>query len=328
MSQFVKGERLNQVQFKARSGSISEAARADGIYRDHEYPFCLPVHLAEENLFPGIRDWVQDFFARHQIKWHNGFNRNPSNHMCSSQVCCVNFLAPFADNPEALKVLFLPFFPNIQRMLPVEDGKYVSFEWIGADNYLCELISRNGKRSRGALFTSADAIMMFERKDQQRQAVLIEWKYTESYGSKDLRIADSGRDRTSIYRHLFDADDCPIDKEVLPSFNALFFEPFYQLMRQQFLANKMEKAHELGCDVVSTLHIAPAHNLKFTKVTSDELLGLGDSATGVWKTLVKDKSRFTNVSTEELFGGFLLEEHAGMDAWGEYVMQRYGGILH
>jgi hypothetical protein len=42
---------------------------------------------------------------------------------------------------------------------------------------------------------------------------------------------------------------------LIPHFDSLFFEPFYQFMRQQFLAHEMEKAHELGADEVNLLHI-------------------------------------------------------------------------
>ena len=68
-------------------------------------------------------------------------------------------------------------------MLPVEDDHYVSFEWVGKENYLHESRSPNRKPSRGALFTSADAVVQFMRKDGKKQTVLIEWKYTESYYS-------------------------------------------------------------------------------------------------------------------------------------------------
>lgn len=59
-------------------------------------------------------------------------------------------------------------------MLPVENRQYVAFEWIGQENYLGERISRNGRRTRGANFTSADAAVLFERSDKKRQMVLIE----------------------------------------------------------------------------------------------------------------------------------------------------------
>ena len=289
-------------------------------------PFCLPIEFAEQNLFPEIQESALSHFAKHNIKWHDGQNGKPSNHLCDSQVCCVNFLFPFADKPDALAQVLRPIFPELEKMLPVESGLYVSFEWIGQENYLGEKISRNGQRTRGANYTSADSIVMFECKDKKRQVVLIEWKYTESYGGTFLKISDSGTDRTGIYRHLFESADCPINKNILPSFDSLFYGPFYQFMRQQFLAHEMEKAHDMGADIVSLLHIAPAHNTDFRKVTSPELEKLGESATGIWKKLVKTEGRFISVSTEQLFGNLSAEKLPEIKSWLEYIHMRYAWI--
>ena len=211
----------------------------------------------------------------------------------------MNFLFPFADKPHALAQMLRPIFPTLGEMLPTEDGQYVAFEWIGQENYLNEKISRNGKRTRGANFTSADAAVMFRRTDGTRQFVLIEWKYTEWYGGTSLKVAKSGTDRSDIYRPLFRRDDCPIDRNLLPGFDALFYEPFYQFMRQQFLAHEMERARELGASIVSVLHIAPADNTDFRKVTSPRLQALGTTAVDVWKRLVRQSDRFISVSTEQ-----------------------------
>lgn len=199
----------------------------------------------------------------------------------------MNFLYPFANKPDALAKVLHTVYPEIEQMLPVEDRQFVSFKWIGEQNYLCEKITRNWQRTRGANFTTADAIVMFERKDKKWQIVLIEWKYTESYGYGFLKYSKSGTDRTGIYRHLFEHVDCPINKDALLDYEDLFYEPFYQFMCQQFLAYEIEKAHELGADIVSVLHIAPAHDHDFCKVTSPRLVELGDSATHVWEKIVK-----------------------------------------
>lgn len=326
MGGFLEGEKPKQTKFKSTSPYFSDLARSEGVYKGKPRPFCVPIEFAEQNLFSEIRESALSHFAEHSIKWHDGQNGKSSNHLCDSQVCCVNFLFPFADKPEALAQVLRPIFPELEKMLPVESGKYVSFEWIGQENYLGEKISRNGQRTRGANYTSADSIVMFERKDRKRQVVLIEWKYTESYGGTFLKISDSGTDRTNIYRHLFESADCPIKKDILPSFDSLFYEPFYQFMRQQFLASEMEKAHEMGADIVSLLHIAPAHNTDFRKVTSPELVKLGESATGIWKKLVKTEGRFISVSTEQLFGNLSAEKSPEIKTWLEYIHLRYAWV--
>jgi hypothetical protein len=206
-------------------------------------------------------------------------------------------------------------------MLPIEDDQYVACEWIGAKNYLKERVPPSGARTRGANCTSVDAAIMFERTDGKRQIVLIEWKYTESYVNICLTTAKSKRDRTAIYRPMFDASQCPIDRAPLPDFESLFYEPFYQFMRQQFLAHEMELANEQGADIVTVLHIAPAHNRAFHRVTSPQLALIDRTATGVWSKLAGD--RFISVNTEELFGPALRVGLVGMMDWSDYVLQRY-----
>jgi len=283
MYRFINSERINQAKFKAISSSFSEASRKDGIYRGKFRSYCLPASKSEENLFPSIRESAIDHFSNNNIKWHQGIHRKPTNHLCSSQVFCVNFLFPFAEKPIILSHLFRQIYPNLAEMIPIEDGYFVSFEWIGKKNYLKEKIARNKIRSRGALFTSADSIVMFRTITNKRHLVLIEWKYTESYSNSFLKYSNSGTDRTKIYKHLFESNDCPINKALLPSFDSLFYEPFYQLMRQQYLANEMEKAHEMEADFVSVLHISPDHNEDFKKNTSSNLGELGDSPMEIWK---------------------------------------------
>lgn len=324
MGTFLEVEKKQQASYKWTSAHFSQEAKKNGIYRNKPREFCLPRTLAEENLYLGIRNNALSYFEALNINWHDGKDGKPSNHLCDSQVCCVNFLFPFVDKPEALKLLLLPIFPAIKDMLVIENDQYVAFEWIGEGNYLSERTHKNGKRTRGANFTSADAIVMFERTDGQRQSVLIEWKYTESYSATSLAIAKSGTDRTAIYRHTYDLPSCPIDKSQV-SYEELFYEPFYQLLRQQLLSHAMERAKELGADIVSVLHIAPDCNVNFKKVTSPGLKDIGTSPTEIWQRIV-NADRFVSVSTERLFGSLPIHVLDDMSDWWTYVSQRYSWI--
>ena len=98
------------------------------------------------------------------------------------------------------------------------------------------------------------------------------------------------------------------------------------LMRQQFLANEMELAHELGADVVSVLHIAPAHNLDFRRVTSPKLQPLAKSVIEVWQRLVRESDRFASVHTETLFGPFPADRFPELGAWRDYISARYSWV--
>lgn len=330
MGRFKEAEKRRLAIFKIATDYFTAPAKQDGVYAGRPRPFCLPIENAEENLYSEFRAAALAYFAEEQIRWHQGGRvtagefPKPNNHLCSSQVCCVNFLFAFADKPAALAALLRPIFPSLRTMVAVErPGQYVSHEWIGRDNYLHEKIGQNGKRTRGALFTSADAAVMFECVDGTRQIVLIEWKYTESYSSEDKAVAASGTNRTAIYRHLYERDDFPLRKDVLPSFEALFYEPFYQLLRQQMLANEMEKAHEAGANCISLLHIAPAHNQDFQAVTSPGLQALGETVIDVWRCLVREPNRFDSVSVEQLFGRFPIGQFPELQPWWEYITARY-----
>jgi len=326
MGKFLVSEKPKQATFKATSAYFSEPARTAGTYRKKSYPFCLPREDSAENLWHDIRRPAIEYFRRHGIHWHDGIGDAPSNHLCDSQVCCANFLFPFANQPEALAALLRPHFPSINRMEPIEDDLYVAFEWIGAENYLGEKTGRTGTRTRGAHFTSTDAAVMFRDTSGRWQIVLIEWKYTESYSSAPYHISKHGTDRTKIYEPLFTRADCPIDKTKLAEFGDLFYEPFYQFMRQQFLAHEMERARELGAERVTLLHIAPAANTDFRRVTSPALKSVGNTATGVWKSLLREPEYFISVSTEELFGAFPVAAHLQLQPWWAYLTARYGWV--
>lgn len=331
MGKFLQAEKAKQAVFKADSGFVSAAARAQGEYKKRFYNFCLPRSCADENLFDGIRAAAINYFAKNKISWHDGHSKSPSNHLCDSQVCCVNFLYPFANKPDALAELLRPVFGDIRQMLPMEGRHYVAFEWIGEQDYLGESRGRKGKRTRGANFTSADAAVKFMRKDGKTQIVLIEWKYTESYPASSIKISKNRTDRSKRYAPLFEHKDCPVNKKLLPGYDALFYEPFYQFFRQQLLATGMENAKNPEAYIVSVLHIPPAHNCDFRLVTSPALRRLKDSsfdsATGVWKKLLRDPDRFVSVHTEQLFGCFPAGRHPALKKWWQYINERYQTIV-
>jgi hypothetical protein len=332
VSTFKETEKLRQAAFKSASPYFTDAARADGVYAGAPRPFCLPCARAEENLWAGVRADALAYFAANGIGWHDA-QRDPgqphrtlTNHLCGSQVCCVNFLFPFARHPDALAALLRPLFPALTRMIELEPatrpGQFVSHEWIGLRDYLGE--AHGGRtRTRGSHATSADAAVMFERADGLRQIVLIEWKYTETYSPADKAAGKSGATRRATYDRFYTADDFPLRKELLPSFAALFYEPFYQLLRQQLLAHEMERARELGADRVSLLHLAPAANPGFQRVTAPLLAPLGATVTGVWARLARAPDRFASACVEDVFGRFPVDEFPAMRPWWEYVSARY-----
>ena len=324
MGKFLETEKEWQAEFKRRSGYFTTEAQADGLYRKILRPFCIPQENADENLYHEIRQSALKYFTRHKIRWHDGKDGLPSNHLCDSQVCCVNFLYPFSDKPEALAELLRPIFPTIQQLLPMESPEqFVSFEWIGLQNYLGEGGTRRVKRTRGANFTSADGAVMFLHRDGKKQIVLIEWKYTESNKGTSLKTSDRGTDRTEIYAPFYAREDCSLDKTKISSFEDLFYDPFYQLMRQQFLADEMERAKELGADKVSLLHISPDQNHDIQKIKSSSLEKLGTTAIEVWNQLVREEGKFASVSVEKFCRDFPIQRFPELQCWWDYITQRY-----
>ena len=305
------------------------------MYRGARREFCLYEDFSAENVETGIRDAALAYFEDRGIGWHDSKGNGPSNHLCCSQSCCVNFWFPFIQAPNELGAVLRGLGYDVAEMLPLygdqplPDGSlpFVAFEWIGKRNYLGE--RRRGKvaadedRTRGASFTSLDFCVRFRRSDGRIQLVAGEWKYTERYGKDlDLRYSRAGTDRLCIYREHLERPDCQVAGNV--SFESLFFDPFYQLMRQQLLCTAMERCGEMEAEIVSLLHMAPRANKELmTRVTSTALEGIGSDIHAIWATLVRP-GRFRGVATEDLLP--LVRANAPASRSGEYLQLRYGAM--
>jgi hypothetical protein len=281
--------------------------------------FCLNPNVKTLNLAPSIRTVAIRYFSDKKIAWHRY-----SNHALSSQVCCLNFLMPLAENPEAIsRIVSLALQIAEPEMVPFESGPdgrpwFVGFEWNGRKDYLNEG-GKTGRLTRGANSTSADAVVRF-RSDGVAHTLLIEWKYTESYGSS---IPSKGNPtRIKRYQNLAFAPDGPLRDDFALRLEDFFYEPFYQLLRQQMLAHQMRKATEDGTDRVRVLHIAPSANLALAKVTSQALTCFGANAFEVFRSLLRDPSDFVSRSTEDLFGPLAAESEDATE-WASYLARRY-----
>ena len=341
-SSFVSRERAHQAAFH-RSDWFDGEPRTDGVVELEDgaivgpTPFFLPPEYAAENLFLGIRDQVLAYFKEKDVAWHMETPAGPSNHMLDSQVCCVNFLAPFMHRPHALEALLRSIFADVGEAIVVSDDEpYIAFEWIGPKDYLGEW--KKEQPTRGRMVTSADAAVRFKTSDGRIHLVLIEWKYTESYpgsedpGAKDM-LAEPGRGkkRRLTYAPLLHASSGPIDLSRV-AFEDLFFEPVYQLMRQQLLASQIER-HEEDVDLCSVLHISPQANTALGLITPRQLRVRYEKhdLLQLWPTLLTHPAdgvpRFRSVGTEELFRSVDWSQFADMATWWNYVQDRYAGIL-
>lgn len=312
MNKFVKTERESQSKFFAYSEPGYGGYDGSGYRLD-------PAERVR-NLAPSIRGTISTYFSQKGIQWHTH-----NNHGLSSQVCCLNFLAPLAREPEMLAHFVQSVLGGeLPHMLPVEDGPdgewFVGFEWIAGD-YLNES-GKNGMRSRGANATSADAVLMFKRAGR-RETLLIEWKYTESYGAP---IRPNGNEtRLKRYQNLVFFPDGPIRTDLGLVLEDFFWEPFYQLLRQQMLAFQMEKARENNADIVRVLHLSPAGNSALKQVTAPRLREYGSDLSSVWRRVLQFPDRFTSVDISAAFERVLM--NAGATEWASYLALRYPNLL-
>ena len=344
-----KGPRGENMGFrdreKRRLGALkrklfSQEACRDGLYQGKRRQFCLHEDCNAENLNAEIREAALAYFEDRDIWWHDKTSNGPSNHLCCSQTCCVNFWMPFVQAPDALAEVLRGLGYDVDRMMPLSsdcplgDGSlpYVAFEWIGEKNYLKELrgreVASDESRTRGRNFTSLDFCVRFLRSDGLVQLVAGEWKYTENYNVKlPQRYSDSGTDRLDqIYRPHLERRGCQIRRKV--PFEDLFFDPFDQLMRQQLLCSAMERHREMHAAVVSLLHVAPRSNQELMqRVPSNALAEKGSNIHDVWAALVhadRFGDRFKGVALEDLLP--LVAASVPDPQTRDYLRLRYGDM--
>lgn len=312
---FVASERLAQAAF------FASAVPAESLHPAAAYRLAAGRHLL--NLAPAIRDAAESYFGPpRNITWHRH-----ASHGLSSQACCLNFLMPLAAQPKLLaRLIETALGLKDIAVLPIGDApghepSTIAFEWIGEADYLAEWPA-GGNATRGANVTSADAAVTF-RRDGRIETVLIEWKYTEAYGAPlDPR---GNPTRIARYADKAFAPNGPLRADLGLTLEDFFWEPFYQLLRQQMLAWRMEAARENGAERVSVLHISPAGNTALHRVTSPRLGQFGDDVFAVFRGLLAHPDRFVSVSTEQLFGPLLALDHVepAAAAWASYLRERY-----
>lgn len=339
-----------------KRGLFSVEAQREGFYHGRPPPrhFCLADECSSENLHTSVREAAIEYFRERRIPWHDGlFNRRfPSNHLCCSQSCCINFLFPMTSDSELLRTFGRRFYPDFEKALPIDtdkplqDGRfpYMAFEWIGSPpsypDYLREQHHKKGRPTRGANYTSADFVFRFRRGDGKIQLVLGEWKYTEDSGSTDYGTAKNPADRKPAVRkrtywEAFLRSGGVFKNQDKSLYDGLFVGPFYQLMRLQLLAQEMESGRELQADVVTVLHVTPEANREFREfVTSPSLKNTymkdkfpNQGVLDIWKALVPPE-KFMSLSTESLLGDLVREARSSHPAWVAYLEQRYGWGRH
>jgi hypothetical protein len=294
-----------QITWKLTTDSLPEDARLAGPYtmNGSARPLCFPQAYAHLNLVEPARDTALSRFKADAILWHQGLNGGPTTHLCSSQVQCVNALAPFVTDPDGLRNVLGGILP-IDQMLPFDaSGTFpddlVVFEWIGLKDYLGE--AAGGKRSRGAHVTSADAAVRYLNTSGEIEIALLEWKYVERYSCGPLTGgAASLEKRKKTYKRWW-SDAGPLQPDVL-TYDAIFTEPLYQLFRLQCLAIEMENHREQDAERVRLVVAAPRRNRGFWNAIPHAQRDDYTSLDVLWQDLQRQPDRFHILDTATLVG--------------------------
>ncbi len=257
----------------------------NGVFLGKEREFVLQNPVL--NLWEGIRLDALEYFKRNNIAWWQGKNNEPTGHILSSQVACVNHLYFARMRKDVATSILMGIDDEVMEAVVIDDG-YVEFEFIGKNQYLQEK-----GFSRGANCTSVDAVMLGKLKDNSLRMYFIEWKYTEEYSQVDLYIPE----RAKVYDHLIQADDSPFNAAY--DVKAFYYEPFYQLMRQTLLADQIVKNREYDVSSFKHIHVVPKENFDLiNRVTSPYFKG--DNIHEVWKNALINRDNFLHIAPGDL----------------------------
>ena len=277
---FDRSAKMRQQHFREESPTVSHRGRSPTDDKGLRNPHLLAIGCESENLFPGIRGegGAIDHFRRRGIKWwksprsgDDGNSVGPTRNMVSSQVACVNFLLPLAMIPGALSSVLRALDDDVAAVVTIpHDGREseVEFEWIGLGHSL------EGGTVRGAQNTSIDAFLVAVTTKGRRRAYLLEWKYVEQYlsASPDFKGGGSqGVIRRLRYDECFRSPLSSFNPATAPVLDDFLYEPFYQIMRQRILADRMVQEHEMGIDEAKVVVVVPEENWTYRALTDGRL---------------------------------------------------------
>ena len=340
---FERAAKRRQQRFRDESPTISDDGRRPTDNKGLRNPHLLAVGTEEENLFSDIQrpDGAIAFFGQRGIKWWKSSrsgddfdSEGPTRNMASSQVACVNFLLPLAGIPGALTVALRTLDGDVRAVADIRhEGRTtpVEFEWIGI------LRSLEGGRTRGSQNTSVDGFVIAETTSGLRRAYLLEWKYVEQYLSNRPSFkgeGTQGETRRRRYTERFYAPYSSFDPATAPELEDFFYEPFYQIMRQRLLADRMVRQRELDVDEAKVVVVVPEDNQAYRRVsdrramTSPRLArrfpGLETVHEVMHACLKNPDAQFDMVAPSRLLEGVVRTLPDESVEWANYWRERYG----
>ena len=260
------------------------------------------------NLWDGIREDAKQYFRKYKIPWWKGNAGDPTGHLLSSQVACLNHLYYVRQRKDIATALLKRINPDIVEALVIDDG-FVEFEYIGKKQHLKEK-----SFTRGANCTSIDAVMLGVTSAEKRILFLIEWKYTETYVTENLYK----KARADVYDSLIAQPTGPFVVGINPQ--GLYFEPFYQMMRQTLLGCLFAQNREMKCDSCVNIHVIPNDNVELKgNITSPTLRGHDIHV--AWKHILKIPDSYVSIDPVSLLKD--AEHLVDTKSWLSYLNARY-----
>ena len=339
---FERAAKRRQQHFRDTSATISEQGRSPKDDSGLSNPYLLALGYEVESLFPGIRGegGAIGFFRERGINWwkDSGIDDvssdGPTRNMTSSQVACVNFLMPLASIPGALSSVLRTLDDDVVDIVDIpHEGRaaLIEFEWIGLGRSL------EGGTSRGAHNTSIDAFLVAQTRAGRRRAYLLEWKYLERYLSGDPEFKGEGTRgdrRRRRYAERYYAPFASFNPAAAPNLDDFLYEPFYQIMRQGLLADRMVRERELGIDEAKVVVVVPEENWAYRavsdgKTTTSPLLAQRfpqlETVEAVMRAALKDPdAQFDMVAPRSMLDAVSQRLRSETAEWAGYWRDRYG----
>lgn len=267
-----------------------------------------------DNFFKQIKINVVKYFDINNIEWWNYIKKSgePTNHMVSSQIQCLNFLFAFRQDKESTLKLAQLFDPEIDNILPSigdKDSGYITFEFIYENAKL--LGEKNKKAKRGAYCTSIDVFIIAIR-NGEKLLIPIEWKFTETYLVFENKAFGGENNK---YSELIK------NSVQLKTFNDLahscyYYEPFYELMRQTLLVEQMVKSG-VANDFLHIL-VVPSEN---KDLLDNNYTFTNNDLQTTWCNCLSDQSKFKIIDSKQIQQ--LIENLPGYSKLAGYLKSRY-----
>ena len=126
---FVGGKNVRYITMNFRDSERSRLiGLRDGIFRDpgsglfFRKPREFVLSDPTLNLWEGIRQDAIEYFKSNEIQWWAGKNDEPTGHLLSSQIACVNHLYLLRQRPDLATAVLRAIDPAVTNAVIVDDG--------------------------------------------------------------------------------------------------------------------------------------------------------------------------------------------------------------